>query len=300
MPPTSTRLESGERADHRSIGRDRRRSSSICVDLCAIFVVIRDLFDTISAMAKPAEVEKLTGLASRFGAFVAERHPFALADALEAFEAVDGAAREPRGEEAIDALRPALPRELERRLRARRAADGAARHDAATSASTRASAQAHAEVLDACDGFLRRAAIEASLTPRRAPRDPARHGADARDRQSPEGVLHRRRGPVRQRRVPGQGLPLARAGSDLRRGDPAAARRRVSSRRRPLDGRRDRAGDSRSRRHARDASRARHRADGAERADGQGRPAARRQGSAHRRLRLGHPAAGRAARRPRR
>ena len=35
--------------------------------------------------------------------------------------------------------------------------------------------------------------------------------------------------------------------------------------------------------------------DGAERADGQGRSADGRQGSAHRRLRLGHPAAGRAA-----
>src|SRR5207244_2636619 len=39
-------------------------------------------------MAKPAELEKLTGLASRFGAFVAERHPFALADSLEVFETV--------------------------------------------------------------------------------------------------------------------------------------------------------------------------------------------------------------------
>ena len=47
-------------------------------------------------MAKPAELEKLTGLASRFGAFVAERHPFALADALDAFEAVDRRARTAR------------------------------------------------------------------------------------------------------------------------------------------------------------------------------------------------------------
>ena len=29
----------------------------------------------------------LTGVASRFGAFVAERHPFALDEALDAFEA---------------------------------------------------------------------------------------------------------------------------------------------------------------------------------------------------------------------
>ena len=44
-------------------------------------------------MAKPAELEKLTGLASRFGAFVAERHPFALADALDALDAATGGAR---------------------------------------------------------------------------------------------------------------------------------------------------------------------------------------------------------------
>ena len=44
-------------------------------------------------MAKPAELEKLTGIASRFGAFVAERHPFALADALDALDAAAGGAR---------------------------------------------------------------------------------------------------------------------------------------------------------------------------------------------------------------
>ena len=42
------------------------------------------------------------------------------------------------------------------------------------------------------------------------------------------------------------------------------------------------------------AARARDGANGAERADGEGRPAVRRQGSAHRRFRLGHSAAGRA------
>ena len=47
-------------------------------------------------MAKPAELEKLTGLASRFGAFVAERHPFALTDALEAFDKAAGGPRPQR------------------------------------------------------------------------------------------------------------------------------------------------------------------------------------------------------------
>ena len=82
--------------------------------------------------------------------------------------------------------------------------------------------------------------------------------ADARHRQPAEGVLHRRRSALRRRGVPGQGLSLARAGSDLRRGDPAAARRRVPRRRR-LARRRRRAADPRSRRRAGDARRRRRR-----------------------------------------
>ena len=39
-------------------------------------------------MAQPTELEKLTGLASRFAAFVAEQQPFALAAAVEAFQRV--------------------------------------------------------------------------------------------------------------------------------------------------------------------------------------------------------------------
>ena len=56
--------------------------------------------------------------------------------------------------------------------------------------------------------------------------------ADARHRQPAEGVLHRRRRPLRRRDVPGQGLPIARTGSDLRRRDPAAPRRRPIATRR--------------------------------------------------------------------
>jgi hypothetical protein len=47
-----------------------------------------------------------------------------------------------------------------------------------------------------------------------------------------KAVLHRRRSALRRRGVPGQGLPLARAGSDLRRGDPAARGARTATRRR--------------------------------------------------------------------
>jgi len=113
-------------------------------------------------MAKPAELEKLTGIASQFGAFVAERHPFALGDALDALDAAIGGG-EPEGEAGIEALRPALRRELTRRLQARPVPEGLPDTTPRTAVGARM-AHAHAELLDDCDGFLRRAAIQASLT----------------------------------------------------------------------------------------------------------------------------------------
>jgi hypothetical protein len=113
-------------------------------------------------MAKPAELEKLTGIASRFGAFVAERYPFALADALEAWEAATKG-REPEGEAALNALRPELRRELARHLQSRPLPHGIAETTPRTSAEERM-AQAYADLVDACDAFVQRAAIAASLT----------------------------------------------------------------------------------------------------------------------------------------
>jgi 2-oxoisovalerate dehydrogenase E1 component len=113
-------------------------------------------------MANPVELSKLTGLASRFGAFVAERHPFALADALDAFESAAGG-REPADAASIEAARPALRRELARRLQARATPDGLAETTPRVAAAERLQ-QAQVELVDACDGFMRRAAIEASLT----------------------------------------------------------------------------------------------------------------------------------------
>jgi 2-oxoisovalerate dehydrogenase E1 component len=112
---------------------------------------------------KPAPPNELTHLARRFGAFVAERYPFALGDAVEAFETVTGG-REPQGEAAIDLVRPRLRRELTRRFRARAVPSGLPDTTPGTSVQTRLD-QAATEWLDGCDGFLRRAAIEASLTP---------------------------------------------------------------------------------------------------------------------------------------
>ncbi len=113
-------------------------------------------------MATPRTgLEKLIGIASRFGAFVTERHPFALSDALEAFESATGG-QAPGDEAAIEALRPRFRHELARRLRTRMPPPGVGETTPRTIADTRM-AQAHTELLDACDGFLRRAAIEASL-----------------------------------------------------------------------------------------------------------------------------------------
>jgi len=113
-------------------------------------------------MAKSVELEKLTGLAARFGAFIAERHPLALTDTLDAFEkAANG--RDPQSEKAIEAVRPALQRELKKRLLARAIPPGLPDTTPRTTAAVRLN-QAYAELLDAADGFLRRAAIAASLT----------------------------------------------------------------------------------------------------------------------------------------
>ncbi|HEY7172347.1 MAG TPA: thiamine pyrophosphate-dependent enzyme [Vicinamibacterales bacterium] len=114
-------------------------------------------------MARSAELSKLTGISSRFGAFVAERHPLALQEAIDAFEVIT------RGVSTFDAstldgLRAPLRRELARRLEPRLAADRLGETTPGVAASTRL-AEARDELLDACDGFLRRESIRASLTP---------------------------------------------------------------------------------------------------------------------------------------
>jgi 2-oxoisovalerate dehydrogenase E1 component len=114
-------------------------------------------------MATPAGLEKLTGLASRFGGFVAERFPFALTGAVEAFEAAT-AGRDPRTESDIEALRPVLKRQLTQRLAATPTPSGLCEPTPRVDAPSRVE-QARAQLVEECDGFLRRAAIAASLTP---------------------------------------------------------------------------------------------------------------------------------------
>jgi 2-oxoisovalerate dehydrogenase E1 component len=115
-------------------------------------------------MSRTVDVSRLSGLASRFAAFVAERYPFALGVALEAFEKSGLGAIKARDAVKLDAARVPFRRALASVLYAKVSApDGTAETTPGTSAVKRLE-QARAELVEACDGFLRRAAIEASLT----------------------------------------------------------------------------------------------------------------------------------------
>lgn len=103
-----------------------------------------------------------TYLTSRFGAFVAEQFPFALHAATEAlYAAAGGEVRDP-DVASIEAIRRRFSVELSRRLPTVDTAELAECTPRVT-ADTRV-AQARLELLEGCDGFLRREAITASLT----------------------------------------------------------------------------------------------------------------------------------------
>src|SRR5262249_9326852 len=114
-------------------------------------------------MPQRAEVARLTGLASRFGAFVAEQHPFALAEALDDFAAANRGGM-PRYEAGIEAHCAAVGRGVKKGLAARTIPAGLPETSPRTTAAARL-VQAHAALIDECHGFLRRAAIAAPLTP---------------------------------------------------------------------------------------------------------------------------------------
>jgi 2-oxoisovalerate dehydrogenase E1 component len=115
-------------------------------------------------MPKPVELTKLSGLASRFGAFVAERFPFSLAPAMDAFESAGFAAIKSGDAAKLDTARVAFRRALARQLYTEiTAPDGIGETTPGVAAAKRLE-QARAELVEACDGFLRREAIAASLT----------------------------------------------------------------------------------------------------------------------------------------
>ncbi len=99
-------------------------------------------------------------LAARFALFVTERYPFAATAAAEAFLSAGGAVE--RDGESIERLRTRIGTELRARVSGLSPANtgdttpGVSAEDRVTTAVD--------ELVDACDGFLRRAALRASLT----------------------------------------------------------------------------------------------------------------------------------------
>jgi 2-oxoisovalerate dehydrogenase E1 component len=104
-------------------------------------------------------------LVSRFAAFVAERHPESMERAVKAFGAVVARAKRPAGSpaSALDALRKPLRAALRKALAAE-APRGVTETTPGVSPKARLR-QAETVLLEACDGFLRRESIRASLTP---------------------------------------------------------------------------------------------------------------------------------------
>src|SRR3954466_10280350 len=111
-------------------------------------------------MTQPAASASRSALAVRFGAFVLERYPFAAAAAAAAMRKARG--DEPGDAAAIERTRERFPHALRAELAAPPA--GLAETTPRVTAEARWTAAVD-DLLAACDGFLRRAAIAATLTP---------------------------------------------------------------------------------------------------------------------------------------
>ncbi len=123
-------------------------------------------------MTATVETAARTPLLARFASFVAERHPLALRPAVTAFDMIAGGPIDERNPAAIDALRDPLRRILGQTLSDFLSPDASAAQKLAGAVpectpGVSVGERLHyavAEVVDACDGFLRREAIAASLT----------------------------------------------------------------------------------------------------------------------------------------
>src|SRR5258708_2805438 len=100
-------------------------------------------------------------VAAKFAAFVLERYPFAAAAAASAFEVLADTCGDPVTPEALERSRAGLPQALRRALAS--PPPNLPETTPAVCASGRWTAAVD-ELVEACDGFLRRAAIAASLT----------------------------------------------------------------------------------------------------------------------------------------
>jgi 2-oxoisovalerate dehydrogenase E1 component len=110
-------------------------------------------------MTNRVAVQLRPSVAARFGAFVLERFPFAAAAAAAALDEAGGT--DLAGNAAIERVRAQMPQALRRALTTPPA--DLPDTTPAVAASARWTSAVD-ELIDACDGFLRRAAIEASLT----------------------------------------------------------------------------------------------------------------------------------------
>ncbi|HEY6051460.1 MAG TPA: thiamine pyrophosphate-dependent enzyme, partial [Thermoanaerobaculia bacterium] len=117
---------------------------------------------SVEPALRPGDVGAAAALSERFAAFVAERQPFALSPALAAFSAC---CREDPGRNpaAIDALRESFSKALTRIL-AGSPPEGLPETTPGVTVEERLD-EAKKRLLEDCDGFLRREAIAASLTP---------------------------------------------------------------------------------------------------------------------------------------
>ncbi len=199
-------------------------------------------------------------LAARFAAFVAERFPFALERAIEGFRI--RLPRRPGARRRRDRVAaPAAAEALARATATARRPRGFPRRRRGVAAAERLR-QARAELLEACDGFLAREAIAASLT--REERLEILRGMiltraiDNRLKAFFSGSE------VRYRDAAFQGKGFRSLGQEAIYAAPIRLRRGAALPRpgRLVAGRRRRAADPRPRRRARDAARRRDRAHG--------------------------------------
>jgi 2-oxoisovalerate dehydrogenase E1 component len=121
-----------------------------------------------------AATTRRSNLLARFASFVAERHPFALRPAVAALDMAAGPGGiDERNAAALDSLREPLRRILLQTLSDFLAPDATASQKLTegvpeTTPGVSVNERLHlavTEIADACDGFLRREAISASLTP---------------------------------------------------------------------------------------------------------------------------------------